>query len=108
MSEFDEALAKMADGHRTPASIELEKALDTVRAAGYVAIKSKSYHRAQERQRVAEVRAECETAAAEHARQWAGKCLDEQNRLAARLTFVYGMALMHGATVEALRGEAGS
>lgn len=77
---------------------DLDQALETVKAAGYVVLKAKSYRQAQERQRCAEVRAQCEAEAAEHARLWARDAFTEQRRLADRLTFVYGVARAKGAT----------
>jgi len=87
------------------APIDLEAALKSVKSAGYVVLKEKSYRQAQERQRVAEALRKAEERAAEDARHWAINCLDEQRRLADRLTFVYGVARAHGATVEELKGE---
>lgn len=84
---------------------ELDRAIAVVHAAGYVTLREKSYKQAQERQRVAEARARWEVEAAEHARAWAREAFAEQRRLADRLTFVYGVAMAHGATVEELRGE---
>ena len=86
------------------AALALADALAIVRAAGYVPLREKSYHQAQERQRMAEVRAECEEAAAEHARVWAMAAFDEQRRLGDRLTFVYGVARSLGASIEDLAG----
>ena len=83
----------------------LVDALATVRAAGYVVIKAKSYRQAQERQRVAEALREHAAEDARSARVWAHNCLDEERRLRDRLTFVYGVATAKGATVEELAGE---
>lgn len=38
----------------------------------------------------------------EHTTQWAQRAFDEQRRLGDRLTFVYGVAVAHGATHEDL------
>jgi hypothetical protein len=73
--------------------------------AGYVVIKAKSYRAAQERQRIAECQMRCAEEDATHARAWAINCLDEERRLGDRLTFVYGVARAHGATIEELSGE---
>ena len=83
--------------------IELSEALEIVRAAGYVAIKEKSYRAAQERQRIAHARQDWAEKDAESARVWANNCLDEERRLRERLMFVWGLAQSHGATVEELR-----
>ena len=85
---------------------DLDEAERVLRAAGRVVLREKSYRQAQERQR----RAECMREAAEQAREsamaWARDCLAEERRLRERLTFVYGVAQAHGATVDELRGEA--
>jgi hypothetical protein len=83
----------------------IESALKTVREAGYVALREKSYRQAQERQRVAEALRRMEQENAEGNRQWALNCLTEERRLRDRVTFVYGVARAHGATVEDLSGE---
>lgn len=83
---------------------ELDRALETVHTAGYVTVKAKSYAAARERLRVANALRESEERAADSARAWALDCLNEQRRLADRLTFVYGVARAHGATVEELSG----
>src|SRR6266702_3398347 len=74
-------------------------------AAGHVAIREKSYRAAQERQRLAQARADWELDRREGAEKWARDCCDEERRIRERLTFVYGVARAHGATVEALRGD---
>jgi hypothetical protein len=83
----------------------LDRAIKIVKAAGYVLLREKSYRQAQERQRMAEARASSEKEHAESTRRWAINCLDEERRLADRLTFVYGVARAHGATVEELSGD---
>ena len=82
----------------------VERAKATLKALGYVVLKETSYRRAQERQRVAEVMRAYAEERVEDNRQWAIKALDEQRRLSDRLTFVYGVARAHGATVEELTG----
>lgn len=72
---------------------------------GYVLLKAKSYRQAQERQRIAEAMQRMASEDAEHARSWAINCLDEERRLRDRLTFVYGVARAHGASIEDLSGE---
>jgi len=77
----------------------------TLEALGYVVIKVKSYRQAQERQRIAEClmrRAEEEAAGN---RAWAVNCLDDSRSVRDRLTFVYGVARAHGATIEELSGS---
>lgn len=73
--------------------------------AGFVVLREKSYRQAQERQRIAQVRAECADSRCVHAEMWAENCLTEERRLADRLTFVYGVAQAHGATTGELRGS---
>lgn len=83
--------------------MSLEDARALLEANGFVVLREKSYRQAQERQRVAEAYRAAEEQAAEHARAWARDCLTEERRLRDRLTFVYGVAQAHGATVEELR-----
>jgi len=84
---------------------ELEKALELVKASGYTVVTNRSYAAAQARLAAARCYLESEQRATRSAEAWAGKALDEQRRLADRLTFVYGVARSHGATVEELRGS---
>jgi hypothetical protein len=72
-------------------------------ANGYVVLKAKSHREAQLRRRVTEARARWADDDAEHARDWARKCLDEERRLRERLTLVWGLAVEHGATLDELR-----
>lgn len=83
----------------------LDEALALVKASGYVVLKEKSYRQAQERQRVAEARAEWAKRDAESARDWAINCLDDERRMAERLTFVWGVAMSHGATLEEMKAD---
>jgi hypothetical protein len=81
---------------------EIRRAKTTLEATGHVVLKAKSHRAAQERQRIAEAyRAHAEDDA-ESSRQWARDCLAEERFLRERLTFVYGVARAHGATVEEL------
>lgn len=79
-----------------------EAVLAEIRAAGYVLIKEKSYRQAQERQRVAEALRVAAYDDRDATRAWAEQCCAEERRLSRRLTFVYGVARAHGATVEEL------
>lgn len=83
----------------------LEADIKAVRAAGYVVIKQESYRRAQERQRIAEALLAHAEDDKEGAYVWARNCCDEERRIRDRLTFVYGVARAHGATVEELGGS---
>ena len=69
---------------------------------GYIVLKASSYRRAQERQRIAQVRMEDAFKRIEDIDRWAQQGYDELRRLRDRLTFVYGVARAHGATVEEL------
>jgi hypothetical protein len=80
------------------------EAKELLEAAGYVVLKEMSYRQAQERQRIATVRADCADSRCVHAEMWAENCLAEERRLRDRLTFVYGIAQAHGATTEELSG----
>jgi len=73
--------------------------------AGYVVIKAKSYRAAQERQRIAEALMHYAEEDAKNNRAWAVNCLDDSRLVRDRLTFVYGVARAHGATVEDLTGK---
>lgn len=84
---------------------EIEDMIEALNDDGYTVLRTKSYFAAQERQRRAECWREAEQERRETAETWARDCLAEQRRLADRLTFVYGVARAHGATVEELRGE---
>lgn len=88
----------------TIVSEELAAALDLVKVAGYVALKEKSYAAAQRRHAVAEARLIYAEEERDRYDQWAKDCRAEERRLRDRLTFVYGVARAHGATVEDLRG----
>lgn len=90
-----------------PESFDIASARQVLEANGYVVLREKSYRQAQERQRVAQVRRECEEEAAEHARQWARDCLKAERRLAERCTFLYGAARAAGCTEADLRGPDG-
>lgn len=72
---------------------------------GFVVLREKSYRQAQERQRCAEVRAQCAEEDAAHARYWAQQELCSEIRdLRARCTYLYGEARAKGATAEELAG----
>lgn len=86
---------------------EVEQALRVIRAAGYVAIKEKSYRQAQERQRVAEALRRYADEMRAHTFAWAQTVCEEERRLRDRVTFVYGVARAHGASVEDLSGGTG-
>jgi formate dehydrogenase maturation protein FdhE len=90
----------------TAAYGEFAKAKELLEAAGYVVLKEKSYRQAQERQRIAEVRATCAEEYTDRIERWARENLVEERRLRDRLTFVYGIAQAHGATTEELSGDA--
>lgn len=55
--------------------------------------------------RDAERRLEYEQEHSEGTRQWALNAFTEERRLRERLTFVYGVARAHGATVQELSGD---
>lgn len=88
-----------------PTRQDLEEARLLLKAHGYVTVKEGSYAAAQTRLAVAKHRAECESEAAAHARDWARDCLRESRRLMDRLTFVYGVARAFGASHDDLRGD---
>lgn len=71
---------------------------------GTVTIKRSTYRKLHDDRRIAEYRARLQTEHEQHVRAWAHEAFEEQRRLADRLTFVYGVARAHGATVEELSG----
>ena len=87
--------------------LTVEDAKQFLKQHGYVVLKEKSYHQAQERQRVAECYRDSEVRAAESARTWARNCLDEERRLRDRCTFLYGHARAAGCSVEELTERPG-
>lgn len=84
---------------------EIKEAKRVLEANDYVVLKIISYRRAQERQRIAQVRMEDAFKRVEHIDKWAQAGYDELRRLRDRLTFVYGVARAHGASVEELSGS---
>jgi hypothetical protein len=74
-------------------------------SSGYVVLREKSYRQAQERQRIAEAMREYAEELREGQDRWLrSEVLPRERFLADRLTFLYGVARAHGATVEELRG----
>lgn len=90
---------------RAEVAPEVAAALAIVRAAGYVALKAKSYQRAQEKLRVAEALLSAEVDHRASIEGWAQNCIAEERRLGARLTHVYAVAIAHGATHDELAGD---
>lgn len=88
-------------------SAEIAAARALLEAAGYVVLKTPSYFRGQERIRVARAQQDAAVEARESARAWARDSLTEERRLRERLTFVYGVAMAHGATTAELAGSTG-
>lgn len=90
-------------GYTLTLDVDSMKAL--LKVNDYVVLKSKSYRQAQERQRVAEIRAKSAEEDAQNARYWAQTTLHNEIRdLMARCTFLYGLARAQGATAEELNG----
>lgn len=86
---------------------EIEQARKLLADNGYTVVKSASYRRAQERQRIAEARMVDAFDREESCRVWALQGYAELDRLRDRLTLIYGIALRHGATLDEMRGELG-
>ena len=84
---------------------EITDARNVLEAAGYAVLKASSVRRIHERRRIAEVLLEAEKDRRAETHEWAVSAFTEQRRLADRLTFVYGVARAHGATVDELRGD---
>lgn len=74
-------------------------------ADGWTVVRTKSYHAARERQRVAEARVRWAERDIESAQHWAREVLAGERRLAQRCSYLYGLAAALGATDEQLRGE---
>lgn len=71
-------------------------------ARGFTGLRPESVRRIHERRRIAESLLACQEEHNEHTRAWAHQAFAEQRRLSDRLTFVYGVARAHGATIEEL------
>lgn len=88
-----------------PTEEEVKSARRVLAAAGYVALKEKSYRQAQERQRVAQIMA---ADARERERSsdawWRTEILPQLHHYRERCTFLYGEARAAGVTEEQLRG----
>ena len=74
-------------------------------AEGYVVLKAKSYRAAQERGRVDRALREAAEREVDRTEDWAREAFAEQRRLADRCTFLYGVAIAHGATLDELKGD---
>jgi hypothetical protein len=73
--------------------------------SGYVVLKAK-YHRAeQERRRIARIRMDDAMERVVQIDAWARSVCMEERRVRDRLTFVYGVARAHGASVKELTQE---
>lgn len=84
----------------------ITEARDLLECNGYVVLKAKSYHQAQERQRVAEaLRQYAEELRAGTQRWVETEWVPRERHLSDRLTFVYGVARAHGITVAELSQE---
>lgn len=81
------------------------KAKEFLTERGYVVLREKSYRQAQERLRVAEALRRLEAEHNEHTRAWAHRSFDETRAAWDRSTYLYGLAVRLGASVEQLRGE---
>lgn len=85
----------------TPREVDIAKQI--LKASGYVVLKEKSYHQAQERQRVAEaMAADARERERTNDEWWRETILPELFAYRDRVTFLYGAARAHGATPEEL------
>lgn len=89
-------------------SAELQRALALVKSSGFVAVTAKSYRASQGRQRIAKCMELAERDRREGAEAWARDCCAEERRVRERLTFVYGVARAHGASVRELSADPAS
>lgn len=78
---------------------ELAAAKALLEGSGFVVIKTGSYRRAQERQRIAECALRYETERREGVERWARDCCEAERRLHDRCNALVGFAYEHGATV---------
>jgi hypothetical protein len=85
--------------------VSTDPRIAALEAEGYVVLRAKSYHQAQERQRVAEALRRSAEEQVEATREWAAQAFAEQRRLAERCTFLYGAARARGASDAYLRGD---
>lgn len=82
---------------------QLDKAAELVRGNGFVVLRERSYRAAQERQRIAEARMNDAIDQRDHQRGWMeNEVFPRERLLADRVTFLYGAARAHGATVDEL------
>ncbi len=83
-------------------------AREYLEASGYVVLREKSYRRAQERQRMAEVlRNDAQERAASQDKWWREEILPELFSYRDRVTFLYGAARAAGCTAEELTSPGG-
>lgn len=83
----------------------IDEAKALLRASGYVVLREASHRHAQRERLITQARADWEIQRAQSVERWALDCLHEERRLRDRLTFVYGVAVAHGATLDDLRGD---
>lgn len=82
----------------------IAEAISTLEAEGYTVLKTTSYRRAQERQRLADRLRELAEEDAERARQWARESLADERYMRDRCTYLYGLAARKGADDAELAG----
>lgn len=91
--------------YQLPTADQIAEAKALLEGTGHVVLREGSYRRAQERQAQAENRARYAEELREGTERWAQQDLCPDNRrLRERITFVYGVARAHSATVEELGG----
>lgn len=84
------------------APVVAEGLVEKLIAHGWVIQRAETVRRAYDRVSLAEHRVGWAEQDQEHTRQWAITALQEQRRLGERCSFLYGVALAHGATKEEL------
>lgn len=86
-------------------SITDDELRDELKRRGYVVLAERSHQRAIERHARRQNELEWEQRNTAAAELWAVNALREERRIRDRLTFVYGVARAHGATVDELGGR---
>lgn len=85
--------------------MESEQMIKHLEADGYTVLRTKSYNAARERQRVAEALLRSEREHVESIERWAREAFASERKMADRCSYLYAVAMKHGATAEELRGS---
>lgn len=83
----------------------VEEAKAVLKAAGYVVVREKSYRQAQTRQAIHQREVQWANDQMESNRRWVQARVDEERRIVARCSYLYGLASALGATEAQLRED---